>query len=208
VPRGGELVVSIRAEPRTFNSLTVADYTTEVLASLTQAKLIRINRVTDEIEPWLAESWTRSSDGLRYVVKLRPNVSFSDGTALTASDVVFSLAAAYAVPAVADTLEIDGKKLRAEATDPQTVVITFPDLFAPALRMLDACRCCRATSSKRPSRTARSKALNTATPPSGSSAPDRSCSANTCRASGSSSPATSTTGGTTPAARRCRMSIA
>jgi peptide/nickel transport system substrate-binding protein len=137
VPRGGELVVSIRAEPRTFNSLTVADYTTEVLASLTQAKLIRINRVTDEIEPWLAESWTRSSDGLRYVVKLRPNVSFSDGTALTASDVVFSLAAAYAVPAVADTLEIDGKKLRAEATDPQTVVITFPDLFAPALRMLD-----------------------------------------------------------------------
>ena len=137
MPRGGDLVVSIRAEPRTFNSLTVADYTTEVLASLTQAKLIRINRVTDELEPWLAESWTRSNDGLRYVVKLRPNVAFSDGRALTASDVVFSLAAAYAVPAVADTLEIDGKKLRAEASDPQTVVITFPDVFAPGLRMLE-----------------------------------------------------------------------
>ena len=69
MPRGGDLLVSIRAEPRTFNSLTVPDYTTEVLASLTQAKLIRINRATDEVEPWLAESWTRSSDGLRYVIK-------------------------------------------------------------------------------------------------------------------------------------------
>jgi peptide/nickel transport system substrate-binding protein len=137
VPRGGDLVLSIRAEPRTFNSLTVADYTTELLASLMQAKLIRINRVTDEIEPWLAESWTRSDDGLRHVVKLRPGLRFSDGHALTADDVVFSLDAAYAVPSAADVLEVDGKKLRAEAPDPQTVVITFPVRFAPGLRVLD-----------------------------------------------------------------------
>ena len=31
---------------------------------LTQAKLVRINRATQEVEPWLAESWTRSADGL------------------------------------------------------------------------------------------------------------------------------------------------
>jgi peptide/nickel transport system substrate-binding protein len=137
VPRGGDLVLSIRAEPRTFNSLSVPDTTTEILTSLLQAKLIRINRVTDEIEPWLAESWTRSDDGLRYVVKLRPNVTFSDGEPLTASDVTFSLDAAYAVRPVADTLEIDGKRLRAEASDPLTVTITLPAFFAPGLRMLD-----------------------------------------------------------------------
>lgn len=137
VPRGGDLVMSIRAEPRTFNSLTVPDTTTELITSLMAAKLIRINRATDEIEPWLAESWTRSDDGLRYVVTLRPNLSFSDGHAMTADDVVFSLDAAYAVPSVSDTLEVDGKKLRAEARDPQTVVITFPAQFAAGLRMLD-----------------------------------------------------------------------
>jgi peptide/nickel transport system substrate-binding protein len=137
VPRGGDLVVSIRAEPRTFNSLTVGDTTTEMIASLLQATLVRINRVTDEVEPWLAESWTRSDDSLRYTFKLRPNVTFSDGQPLTASDVVFSLDAAYAVRSVADVLEVDGKRLRAEASDPSTLTITFPALFAPGLRILD-----------------------------------------------------------------------
>jgi peptide/nickel transport system substrate-binding protein len=135
--RGGDLVLSIRTEPHTFNSLTVPDTTTEVLASLMQAKLVRINRVTDEIEPWLAESWTHSDDSLRYTIKLRPNVTFSDGQPLTASDVVFSLDAAYAVRDVADALAVDGKHLRAEASDPLTVTITFPALFAPGLRMLE-----------------------------------------------------------------------
>jgi peptide/nickel transport system substrate-binding protein len=137
VPRGGDLVISTRAEPRTFNALTVPDTTTEMMRSLMHTKLVRINGVTDEVEPWLAESWTRSDDGLRYVFKLRPNVAFSDGHALTASDVVFSLEAAYAVHAVAITLEVDGRKLRAEASDPSTVTITFPSRYAPGLRMLD-----------------------------------------------------------------------
>jgi peptide/nickel transport system substrate-binding protein len=137
VPRGGELVLSVRTDPRTFNSLTVPDTTTEVLASLLQAKLVRINRATDDVEPWLAESWTRSDDGLRYTLKLRPNVAFSDGQPLTASDVVFSLDAAYAVPSVADSLEVDGKRLRAEASDPLTVTLTFPAVFSPGLRVLD-----------------------------------------------------------------------
>jgi len=131
-------VLSIRAEPSTFNSLTVRDTTTEVLASLLQAKLVRINRVSDEVEPWLAESWTRSVDGLRYTMKLRPNVTFSDGHAMTADDVVFSLAAAYAVRSVADTLEIDGKRLSIQANDPQTITLTFPALYAPGLRILEA----------------------------------------------------------------------
>ena len=136
-PRGGELVVSARTEPRTFNRLTSREATTDLVASLMHAKLIRINRVTDDVEPWLAESWTRSADGLRYTLKLRPNVSFSDGHPLSADDVVFSLEAAYAVPFSADALEIDGKKLKMSAVDPLTVVLTFPAPFAPGLRILD-----------------------------------------------------------------------
>ncbi len=44
-----------------------------------------------KIIPWLASDYTVSDDGLTYVFTLRDGVKFSDGTALTAKDVVFSL---------------------------------------------------------------------------------------------------------------------
>jgi peptide/nickel transport system substrate-binding protein len=76
---------------------------------------------------------------LRYVIKLKPNVRFSDGTPLTADDVVFSLAAAYdPASAIADSLQIAGKKLRANVMDPSTVALMFPSVFSPGLRILDA----------------------------------------------------------------------
>jgi peptide/nickel transport system substrate-binding protein len=140
VPRGGDLVVSIRAEPRTFNRLAARDTSTDLASLLTQARLVRINRVTQETEPWLAESWTRSADGLRYTITLRPNVSFSDGHPFTADDVVFSFEAVYdekTGSALADSLEMGGRKLQVAEADPSTVVITFPAPFAPGLRILD-----------------------------------------------------------------------
>ncbi len=41
---------------------------------LTQARLVRIDRRTQELEPWLAESWTASPDGLTYTLTLRRGV--------------------------------------------------------------------------------------------------------------------------------------
>lgn len=43
------------------------------------------------VQPDLATSWTTSSDGLAWTFKLRQGVKYSDGTAMTADDVVFSL---------------------------------------------------------------------------------------------------------------------
>ena len=135
-PRGGELNVSIRTEPRNFARFGPREGTTELVALLTQAGLVRINRVTDDVEPWLAESWTRSADGRQYAMKLRPNVTFSDGQAFTADDVVFAFAAAYEA-GTADSLTIDGKKLTVVAVDPLTVTVTFPAPFGPGLRVLE-----------------------------------------------------------------------
>ena len=129
--------MSVRTEPRSYSRLTARDTTSVLVGSLLHAKLVRINRVTDDVEPSLAESWMRSGDGLRYTLKLRANVRFSDGQPFSADDVVFSLAAAYAVPTAADMLEIDGKKLQMSAADPLTVVLVFPFQFAPGLRLLD-----------------------------------------------------------------------
>ncbi len=43
------------------------------------------------VVPDLAESWTVSDDGLKYIFKLRENAAFSDGSSVTAADVIWSL---------------------------------------------------------------------------------------------------------------------
>src|SRR5688572_31368370 len=60
--RGGQVVASLRAEPRSFNRLITGDQTTETLWMLMQGRLLRINRSTFELEPWLAEKWESSAD--------------------------------------------------------------------------------------------------------------------------------------------------
>ena len=42
------------------------------------------------VDPWLAESWDTSTDGLTWTFHLRQGVMFHDGTPLKASDVIYS----------------------------------------------------------------------------------------------------------------------
>lgn len=140
VPQGGQLVVSVRTEPQTFNRYTRRDLPTDLVSSLINAKLVRINPVTQDVEPWLAERWTRSDDGRRYTLTLREGVTFSDGQPFTANDVVFSFDALYdpaSKNVLAEALKVGGKPLKVSASDARTVVIEFPEAFAPGLRLLD-----------------------------------------------------------------------
>ncbi|WP_261419396.1 TIGR04028 family ABC transporter substrate-binding protein [Serratia quinivorans] len=50
-------------------------------------KLTYQNPQTLEIEPWIAESWSSNADKTEYTFKLRPGVTFSDGTPLDANAV-------------------------------------------------------------------------------------------------------------------------
>jgi len=138
VARGGQIVASLRTDPRSFNRLIDNDVSSDLVAELTQARLVRINKITWEAEPWLAERWTLSDDKLRYTITLRDNVVWSDGQPFTADDVVFTFAALYEGKSpLGDSVQVGGKNLVARATDPHTVVVTFPSLFAPGLRLLD-----------------------------------------------------------------------
>src|SRR5262249_2291569 len=132
------LVASVHTDPRSFNRFVARDSTTDLVAMLTQGHLVRLNRATQALEPSLAESWSRSADGTRYTLTLRSGITFSDGHPFTSDDVVFSFRAAFDRKSiVGDQLRVAGKPIEAMAPDPKTVVIVFPQPFAPGLRMLD-----------------------------------------------------------------------
>lgn len=142
VSRGGELVASLRSPFTSYNRLVDPSAPGDLLALLTQAPLVRVDRATDTLEPWLAESWTESADGLTYTLKLRKGVKFSDGVPFTSADVLFTFQALYDARTQPDALAsgtmVSGKPLRADAPDAETVVLHFPERFAPGLRLIDA----------------------------------------------------------------------
>jgi peptide/nickel transport system substrate-binding protein len=134
------LVSSIRAEPRTFNRYAGRDSVLETLTHLLHAKLVRINRQTQELEPWLAQAWTVSPDGLTYTMTLRRDVTFSDGTPFTSADVLFAFRAVSEEKdpsGIGDSLRVSGKPLQVTAPDANTVVVRFPVPFGPGIRLLD-----------------------------------------------------------------------
>ena len=138
--RGGQVVASSRAELRSFNRFVSSDQTTETVSMLMQGRLVRINRATFELEPWLAERWESSEDGRTHTLHLRPGVLWSDGTAFTSADVLFSLRAAYdpsVKSVVASNLMIAGQEITAAAPDAATVVLSYPAPSGPGLRLLD-----------------------------------------------------------------------
>ena len=58
---------------------------TLIIDALMQARLVRVNRATFELEPWLAERWESSEDGRTHTLHLRPGLAWSDGTPLTSA---------------------------------------------------------------------------------------------------------------------------
>ena len=139
-PAPRALVSSIRGEPRTFNRYVGRDSVLETFAHLTQARLVRIDRRTQELEPWLAESWSASADGLTWTLKLRQGMTFSDGVPFTSADVLFAFRAIYDEKVgspLGESMRVGGKALQVSAPDAATVVIRFPSPFGPGLRLLD-----------------------------------------------------------------------
>ena len=135
------MVGTIRDEPQTFNRLVARDNVSALVAHLTQAGLVRINRIEDVVEPWLADSWTSDDDGRTHTLTLRDGVTFSDGAPFSSADVLFSFEAVYderVGSTVADSLLVDGRPIEVEAPDPTTVVVRFPVPYSPGLRLLDS----------------------------------------------------------------------
>ena len=58
-----ELRFSLPGDPKTFDALHVSDQRSELIRYLTSGVLVRLNRVTDQVQPELAEVWHLSEGG-------------------------------------------------------------------------------------------------------------------------------------------------
>jgi peptide/nickel transport system substrate-binding protein len=138
---GGRLVVAQRTEPKTLNPVSASDGPSREVIRLMTADLIHINRYSQKTEPALAQSWTKSSDGRRYTLQLRPGLRFSDGHPMDADDVVFTFQAYLDEKNNSpqrDLLIIDGKPLAVSKTGPNTVQIDLAQPYAAAERLFDS----------------------------------------------------------------------
>jgi len=138
---GGNLVVSLRSEPKTLNPTVSNDLTSREVISQMTADLIHINRHSQQSESALAKSWNVSDDGLQYVLHLRPGLRFSDGVPFDAEDVVFSFKV-YLDPKVnapqRDSLIIGGQPLVVQKIDANTVRFRLAKPYASAERLFDS----------------------------------------------------------------------
>ncbi|WP_437611393.1 TIGR04028 family ABC transporter substrate-binding protein [Erwinia sp. V71] len=90
-------------------------------------KLTWQNPETLQVEPWIAESWTTNADKTEYTFKIRPGVTFSDGTPLDANAVAKNFDT-YGLGNKENRLpvsEVINNYLRSEVIDPLTVKFFF-----------------------------------------------------------------------------------
>jgi peptide/nickel transport system substrate-binding protein len=85
---GGKFVYAMSFEPGSLDPHKSGDAFT--VCQFIGASLVARHPETGEYVPYLAESWTKSPDGLTYEFKLRKDVKFHDGTPLTAQDYAYT----------------------------------------------------------------------------------------------------------------------
>ncbi|MCU0868483.1 MAG: ABC transporter substrate-binding protein [Burkholderiales bacterium] len=133
--RGGTLVFARPEEPQTFDPFIPNDNGSIYAIEQVCDSLVEPDTTGEGLRPGLAASWTVSDDKLVWTFTLR-DAKFTDGTAVTADDVVFSLKKAGAESAPLASLYAPIKAV--EAVDPKTVKVTLKQPYGPVLSALSA----------------------------------------------------------------------
>jgi peptide/nickel transport system substrate-binding protein len=129
---GGTLVMARNADVLSWDPIIPTD-NPSIWAQLNIFdQLVRVGKDGKSVDPDLASSWDISSDGLTYTFHLRPNLKFSDGTPLKASDAKFSIQRA-----ISDKASLWGFLFPTDVTiatpDDATIVFTLKQPWSPFL---------------------------------------------------------------------------
>ena len=126
--RGGTLIEGGVGTPRFINPLLAVSDPDQDIATLVYSGLLRAIR-PGEYVPDLAESYDISPDGTTYTFHLRKDLTFHDGTPLTAQDILFTIALAQNSE-IKSPRRSDWEDVSVSAPDQATVVFTLPHAYA------------------------------------------------------------------------------
>jgi peptide/nickel transport system substrate-binding protein len=128
---GGSLTEGDVGAPRFINPLLAISDTDQDLTALTYAGLMGIGP-NGTVVPALAQSYIISPDGKTYQFTIRSNAKFSDGTPVTADDVVFTVQKAQD-PLLKSPQAANWSDVTVKAIDEHTVQFTLQTAYAPFL---------------------------------------------------------------------------
>lgn len=128
---GGAFTEGIVGNPRFANPLLALSDADRDLARLTYAGLMGATQ-DGTLIPVLAERYEVSPEGTVYTFVLRADAKFSDGSAVTADDVVYTVEKAQD-PGLKSPELANWAGIKAEAVDARTVRFTLPRAYAPFL---------------------------------------------------------------------------
>jgi len=135
-----QLRFCLHSDPKSFNPLLAEEDSSETVRYLTGGVLMRLNRMTQDLEPELATSWKISDGGKTITFKLRNGLSFSDGTPFSADDVAFTIQQmmdpALHSPSGDAFRSGDGKTVT-KVLAPDRVSVTFPAAIAGLDKLFD-----------------------------------------------------------------------
>lgn len=130
---GGDLVIARDGEGTTLNSTDTnfENYSIAVFQQMGE-ELFSVSPDGKHIVPWLATSYTKSSDGTKYTIKLRTDVKFHNGQPMTAKDVKFSIDQDTKTAATGWGF-VNSAIKGVQVVDPHTVSVVLKHPWAPIL---------------------------------------------------------------------------
>jgi len=135
-----QLRFCLHSDPKTFNPLLAEEDSSETIRYLTGGVLMRLNRLTQDLEPELATAWRVSDGGKTITFKLRSGLSFSDGTPFTADDVAYTVQQMMDPnlhSPTGDAFRSGDGKVQTRVFDAERLSITFPAPIAGLDKLFD-----------------------------------------------------------------------
>jgi len=141
-PSGGSLRLSeFGSGPKTFNPIIANESSSNEILGQVFSSLLDYNYKTNKIVGGLAYKWEASKDHKVWTVHLRKGLKWSDGSPITADDVVFSFQAIYNLKVDnpnRDIAQIEGKPIACAKIDDTTLRFTLPGVYGPFLYLLSS----------------------------------------------------------------------
>jgi len=135
-----QLRFCLHSDPKTFNPLLAEEDSSETIRYLTGGVLMRLNRLTQDLEPELATAWRVSDGGKTITFKLRSGLSFSDGTPFTADDVAYTIQQMMDPnlhSPTGDAFRSGDGKVQTRVFDAERLSVTFPAPIAGLDKLFD-----------------------------------------------------------------------